>query len=196
MPTIQATKTESLKKNKGFDLDVIEDYRSRIITSGNSFVLEQSDDNSDECAHFYFIGLHEGSEVIYDSVIYTLRLEHESELLEVAEHRAAKRFPNYKKISYDEDENGNLEALDDQEEEIGLYLAEVIMELEENDEIKVREHVTKDLYVDFGIAIDIALHVETITPKVINKFIEDFNSKRLKLDTTLYSFQTKSDEAL
>ena len=83
----------------------------------------------DEYAHFYFIGKFEGKDVIYDTAIYTLRLHHESELYEIAEHRAAQHFPEYKKITYEEDENGNLATLDPLEEEIGLYMAEVIMTL-------------------------------------------------------------------
>jgi hypothetical protein len=61
--------------------------------------------------------------------------------MKFAEHRAAKHFPEYKKINYEEDENGNLAALDPLEEEIGLYMAEVIMTLEEEESVKVKEHV-------------------------------------------------------
>src|SRR5690606_2611102 len=124
--------------------------------------------------------------VIYDAVMYTLRMQHESELFEIAEHRAAQHFPDYKKITYEEDENGNLEALDDVEEKIGLFMAEVIMELEEDGQIKVKEHVDMDRHVDFGIALDIGLHVDTISPAVIEKFIKDFNADILELDPTLY----------
>ena len=48
----------------------------------------EEDEHNDEYTHFYFIGLYEGREVIYDTVMYTLRLQHESELFEIAEHRA------------------------------------------------------------------------------------------------------------
>src|SRR5690606_28074787 len=132
--------------------------------------------------------------VIYDAVMYTLRMQHESELFEIAEHRAAQHFPDYKKITYEEDENGNLETLDDVEEKIGLFMAEVIMELEEDGQVKVKEHVDQDKNVDFGIALDIGLHVEKITPAVIEKFIRDFNEDALDLDPTLYTFQTNSAE--
>ena len=114
-------------ENKGFDPQVIEEYRSRINSSGHTFILDDSDEHSDEYVHFYFIGKADGKEVIYDSVMYTLRLQHESEMYEIAEHRAAQHFPEYKKITYDEDENGNLEALVPLVEEIGLFMAEVIM---------------------------------------------------------------------
>ena len=177
--------------NKGYDPLVIEEYRKRMLSQGKNWLSDDDDENSDEYVHFYFIGLYEGKEVIYDSVMYTLRLQHESELFEIAEHRAAKHFPEYKKISYEEDENGNLENLDPLEEEIGLYMAEVIMELEEEEAVKVKEHVDMDPHTDFGVALDIGLHLEKITEKNIEKFIADFNEDTIRLDETLYSFQTQ-----
>jgi hypothetical protein len=155
------------------------------------FLLDDEDESSDEYCHFYFIGLFEGKEVIYDTVMYTLRLQHESELFEIAEHRAAKHFPQYKKIKYDEDENGNLETLDPLEEEIGLFMAEVIVELEEEEAVKVKEHVDLDPHADFGVVLDVGLQLEKIDTKDIEKFIKDFNEDNLRLDDTLYSFQTQ-----
>jgi len=185
----------TLDENKGFDIDVIRDYSLRMKALGLEYVLEEEDESTDEYVHFYFIGKFEGKDVIYDTAIYTLRLHHESELYEIAEHRAAKHFPEYKKINYEEDENGNLAALDPLEEEIGLYMAEVIMTLEEEESVKVKEHVDLDSNTDFGISLDVGLHVEKITPKVIEKFIKDFNEDNLRLDDTLYSFQTQDQEA-
>ena len=185
------------EENKGFDPKVIEEYKARMKAKGMSYVLDEEDETTDEYAHFYFIGKFEGKETIYDAVIYTLRLQHESELFEIAEHRAAQHFPQYKKITYDEDENGNLETLDPLEEEIGLFMAEVIVELEEEDSVKVKEHVDADENTDFGVALDVGLHVEAVIPKIIEKFIRDFNEDTLKLDDTLFSFQTQDqDEAL
>jgi len=182
--------------NKGFEPEMINDYKRRMEALGLNFLADESDENSDEFLHFYFVGHHDdGREVVFDAVMYTLRLQHESEMFEIAEHRAAQHFPNYKKINYEEDENGNLAALNDQEEEIGLFMAEVIMELEEEEAVRVSEHVEMDVHVDFGIALDIGLHVEKITSSVIEKFIHDFNTDSLQLDTTLYSFQTKGEEA-
>lgn len=181
--------------NKGFSDEVIAEYTRKMNALGQSYLVDDSDENSDEYFHFYFIGKYDGKDVVYDAVMYTLRLQHESEMFEIAEHRAAKHFPNYKKITYEEDENGNLEALDDQEEEIGLFMAEVIMELEEDETVKVKEHVDFDTRVDFGVALDIGLHIEKITPDFIEKFIRDFTNDTLVLDETLYSFQTKGEEA-
>ncbi len=89
---------------------LVDEMKARINSSGKTFLLvdEETEENSEEYAHFNFIGKHEGKEVVFDAVMYTLRLQHESELFEIAEHRAAKHFPQYKKINYEEDENGNM----------------------------------------------------------------------------------------
>src|SRR6187549_1654441 len=116
--------------NKGYDQGVIQDYKKRMDAYGRAYIVDENDDdNNEEYLHFYFIGKSEsGLDVIYDAVMYTLRMQHESEMFEIAEHRAANHFPDYKKIAYEEDENGDLSTLDSREEEIGLYMAEVIME--------------------------------------------------------------------
>lgn len=175
----------------------LEDIKAKIQSSGKTFVVvdEETDENSEEYAHFNFIGNYEGKEVVFDAVMYTLRLQHESELFEIAEHRAAKHFPQYKKINYQEDENGNMEALDDLEEEIGLFMAEVIMELEEEGHIKVKEHVDVDPYGDFEVGLDIGLNLESLSDKVIEKFITEFTQNSLQLDDTLYTFQTHNQVA-
>ena len=181
--------------NTGFSPEVVQDYRRRMKALGRPFLVDEEDENSDEYFHFYFVGDHEGKDVVFDAVMYTLRLQHESEMFEIAEHRAAQHFPNYRKINYEEDENGNLSTLDDEEEEIGLFMAEVILELEEEETVKVKEHVDLDTHVDFGVALDIGLHMEKITPAAIENFIDQFTNDALKLDETLYSFQTKGEEA-
>lgn len=180
-----------MKENMGFDPRTIEEYKNRITVFGKPYLEDEEDERTEEYAHFYFIGMFEGREVIYDTVMYTLRLQHESELFEIAEHRAARHFPEYRKITYEEDENGNLVALDPLEEEIGLYIAEVIMELEEEETVKVKEHVDLDVNTDFGVSLDVGLHREKITSAEIEQFIRDFNEDTLNLDENLYSFQTQ-----
>lgn len=185
---------QTAEENKGFDPEIIESYKAQMDEQRTVYLFDDEDERSDEYVHFFFIGKFEGRDVIYDAVMYTLRLHHESEMYEIAEHRAAQHFPQFKKITYEEDENGNLEALDPLEEEIGLYMAEVIMELEEDEAVKVKEHVSVDKNVEFGISLDIGLHVEKISTQVIEKFIKDYNEDTLKLDPTLYSFQTEDEE--
>ncbi|WP_421987910.1 hypothetical protein [Roseivirga sp.] len=182
-----------METNSGFDPAEIQKMKAEI-GSDQSYVVIESEDNSDDFMNFYFIGKHEGKEVIYDAALYTLRLQHSSEIHEMAEHKVAQKFPEFKKISYEEDENGDIEPLDDLEEEIGLYLTEVMDELEEEDAIKVSEHIDVDEHIDFGIGLDVGLNLEKVTQESIEKFIKDFNAGTVKLDETLYSFQFDHDE--
>jgi hypothetical protein len=181
-------------KNNDENIERIAQIKSEIEKLDSNFKFINPKDNSDEYVNFYFMGMHEGKEVVYDAVMYTLRLHHNSELYEMAEHRAAKRFPEFKKISYEEDENGDLRLLDDNEEEIGLFMAETIMELEEEGEVKVREHADMDAHLDFGIGLDIGLNVDEITPEVISSFVVKFNEDDLQLDETMYSFESEDYE--
>ncbi len=104
--------------NSGYDLEVIKDYKKRIALSDKSYLLDEVDEQTDEYVHFYFIGKDNEDEVIYDCILYTLRFQHESELFDIAEHKAAQHFPQYKKIKYEEDENGDLK--DEEELDGGL----------------------------------------------------------------------------
>lgn len=182
------------QQNKGFDPDVISDYRERMKKAGKNYLLSGSEDNGPEFKNFYFIGMFEGREVIYDAALYTLRLHHNSELYELAEHRAANHFPEFKRIRYREDENGDLQALDDLEEEIGLYMAEVMMELEAEEDIRVSEFVEIDPHLNFGIGLDAALNLDRIDDKVITRFVKQFNDDSLQLDQTSYTFHTEDEE--
>ena len=65
------------------------------------------------------------------------------------------------------------------------------MELEEDESVKVQEHVDLDTNTDFGVALDVGLQREKITNGDIEKFIRDFNEDTLQLDENLYSFQTQ-----
>src|SRR5690606_19308164 len=180
--------------NEGFSPESIEALKQELLASGKSYKIIPSDDNSEEFVNFYFIGRYEGKEVIYDAALYTLRLHHSSEVYELAEHKAAQRFPNFKGIHYEEDENGNLKPLSGDEEEIGLYITEIIMELEEEEEVKVQEFIDIDTNHDYGVGLDAALNVEFIDEQTIAKFVKEFNDDTIKLDDTLYAYQSEEEE--
>jgi hypothetical protein len=180
--------------NPGFDSINIENLKAELKKLGKNFKIIPDDENSDEFVNFYFIGMHEGREVIYDAALYTLRLHHASEVYELAEHEAAKKFPNFKGINYEEDENGNMKPLSSEEEEIGWFITEIIMEIEEEETVKVQEFIDIDTNHDYGIGLDAGLNVESISEKTISKFVQEFNEDTLVLDDTLYSFQTEEDE--
>lgn len=177
--------------NDGFDPEIIKDYKSQMNNDG--YMVIESEDNGEEYVNFMFVGDYKGRQVIYDAVIYTLRLNHHSDMYEIAEKRTAESFPEFNSMTYSVDENGDLNELSDKEEEIGLYMTELILELEEEGEIKVKEHVEMDTSLDFGVGLDVGLNVQEVTSEVITKFIKEFNSDDIKLDGTLYSFEM--DEA-
>jgi len=183
-------------KNKGFDPGEIATLQERVDAGGLSYIFDDKEEHTPEYAHFYFIGIWEGLPVIYDTVMYTLRLHHNSEVYEIAEQKAAIKFPEFKSISYDEDKNGDMKSLDDLDEKIGLYMAEVIMDLEADESIKVQEHVELDKNIDFGIGLDVGLNREEIGDEVINDFIVKFNEDTLELDKTLYSFELEDEEII
>ncbi|WP_209328812.1 hypothetical protein [Lunatimonas salinarum] len=180
--------------NKGFDPETIAVLKEELTSAGKTFKIVPSEDNSEEFVNFYFLGVYEGKEVIYDAALYTLRLHHASELYEIAEHEAAKKFPNFKGIHYEEDENGNLKPLKNEEEEIGWFITEMIMEMEEDETVKVQEFVDLDTHHDFGIGLDAALNIEAIDETVIADFVRDFNNDTITLDETFYSFQSEEEE--
>ncbi len=165
-----------------------EGLRRKIQSSGTGYYLDPEDESTDEYVHFYFIGKHDGKEVVFDCILYTLRFHYESELMELVEQRVIEKFPEYKTMI------NNEEVPTEREEEIGMYMAEVILELEEDEAIKVTEHVDLDTTHPVGIGLAVGLQVEKITPETLGKFIKDFNSDTLELDETLYSFSTAAED--
>ena len=180
-------------KKMVFESEVLQNFKKKL--KGSLFCEVEEDENSDEYRHVQFVGQYEGLEVIYDAIIYTLRFQHELELYEMAEHEAAKHFPDYKKLNYEEDENGNLKALDSEEEAIGLYMAEVIIDLQEEEVVKVKEHIDYDLSEENAIGLGVGLHRESISAKTIEEFIAQFNSGKVMLDDTWYTFHQEEESA-
>ena len=180
--------------NPGFDPQTIAQLKKELQESGMSFKIIPDEENSEEYVNFYFLGTYEGKEVIFDTALYTLRLHHASEVYELAEHEAAKKFPNFKAINYEEDENGNMKPLTPEEEEIGWFITELIMEMEEEETVKVQEFLDIDTHHDYGIGLDVSLNVDEIEEQVIAKFIQEFNDDTLTLDDTLYSFMTEDED--
>ncbi len=183
-----------LLSNPGFDLETISELKEELRNSGKNYKIIPDDENSDEFVNFYFIGMYEGKEVIFDAALYTLRLHHAGEVYELAEHKAAQKFPNFKGINYEEDENGNMKPLTPEEEEIGWFITEIIMEIEEEESVKVQEFIDLDTKHDYGIGMDAALNVDSIDDVLITKFIREFNEDTLILDDTMYAFQSEEED--
>jgi hypothetical protein len=180
--------------NPGYDPSEIQKIKETCRSQNQSYILNEEEPQGDEFAHFLFTGTYEGREVIFDSVLYTLRLHHSSVLYEMAEDKTAEHFPEYKRWDFEEDVNGELTLPEGLDEEAENFKAEVMAELEETDAVQVKEYVNIDTDFDYGVALEACLHVEEVTSEVIEKFVNDFKSNNLVLDTTLYSFKHEEEE--
>ncbi len=153
--------------------------------------IDADEEENDEHAHVQFIGVANNREVVYDALIYTLRLHHATKVYDMALERVQKQIPGY--VSPDE---RTIDAEDDEEkdEEAELLLTEYIEEIEEDEELKVSEHVEVDHDFDYGIGLEVGLNRDEITEKIIDDFIAHFNAGRVKLDKGVYSFKSSEEE--
>ena len=181
--------------NPGFDPEEIAQLRRECKAERSNFIYVadefEDEDENNEHAHIQFIGLYKEAEVIYDALIYTLRLHHSTLVYDAALERLKKEMPNY--VSPDERPE-NYKIDEEQEDEAELLLTEFIEEIEENEEITVREHVELDATFEYGIGLEVGLNKTEINEKVINDFISVFNAGRVQLDPTLYAFAGSEDE--
>ena len=180
--------------NPGLNPETISKLKKELQEIGALFKIIPDEENSEEFVNFYFVGHYEGKEVIYDTALYTLRLHHASEVYDLAEQEAVKKFPKFRSIDYEEDENGNMKPLTPEEEEIGWFITELIMEMEEEETVKVQEFLDIDTHHEYGIGLDASLNIDEINEQVIIKFIQEFNNDSLILDDTLYSFITEDED--
>lgn len=167
--------------NVGYNPENISQIKQAAAHAGFSFVLNDQQEQDDQSAYFFFVGKNDGKEVIFDTFIYTLRAEYELQLYELAESRLQEKFPNLKNVE---------DATEDQLN----YLDMIVDDIEQEDEITVVEFINIDEAVDFGVSIDVCLNVETITPEIIEKFVQDFNADKLDLSDEEYSFSPYSGE--
>ena len=182
--------------NPGFDPEEIAQLKRECKAERLNFVyvsdeFEDEEQENNEHAHVQFVGYYKEKEVVYDALIYTLRLHHSTLVYDAALERLKKIMPEY--VSPDE----RLEDDDsdpDKDEEAEMLLTEFIEEIEENEEITVREHVETDDQFEYGIGLEVGLNKTEINDKVINDFIIRFNSGRLQLDSTLYSYSGSEEE--
>lgn len=176
--------------NKGFEKEEIEKLKAECAEEGQTYVFVEDEDDLDdsgEFVHFQFVGKKDGKEVIYDALMYTLHMHYNSLLYEEAEKKVMKVHKNY--VPYDE--RTEKYKVDEDAEQL---LEEFMEEMEEEETVKVAEFLEIDEEFEFGIGLEVALNVEEITPDTIADFITNFNSDKLKLDKTLYSFKNDIED--
>jgi hypothetical protein len=182
--------------NPGFDPEEIAQLKRECKAERLNFVyvtdeFEDEEEENNEHAHVQFVGFYKDKEVVYDALIYTLRLHHSTLVYDAALERLKLQMPDY--IS--PDERSETDVVDfDKDEEAEILLTEFIEEIEENEEISVREHVEVDDKFDYGIGLEVGLNKTEINEKVINDFIIRYNSGRLQLDPNVYSFSTEDED--
>lgn len=182
--------------NPGFDPEEIAQLKKECRAEGMNFIyvedeFEEEEGDNNEHAHVQFIGYHNSREVVYDAFIYTLRLHHSSLVYDLALERLQSQMPDY----IVPEERSITDVVDPEvDEEAELLLTEYIEEIEENEEIKVSEHVEIDTEFEYGIGLEVGLNKTEITEKVINDFIAHFNAGRLNLDKNMYSFVSDEED--
>ena len=80
------------------------------------------------------------------------------------------------------------------DDEVELYITELIEEIEENEEVKLSEHLEIDEEFDFGIGLDVCLNVDEVNDQVVTKFVNEYLAGTIKLDQTMYSFKTDYED--
>ena len=185
-----------MAKNPGFDPEEIEQLKRECKAEKLNFVfvsdeLEEDEDENNEHAHIQFVGWYKDKEVIFDALIYTLRLHHSTLVYDAALERLKVDMPDY--VSPDEREDDD-DYDEDQDEEAEILLTEFIEEIEENEEIKVKEHVEMDTTFEYGIGLEVGLNKTEINNKVISEFIIAYNAGRVQLDSTMFSFTSEEED--
>jgi len=171
--------------NPGLDPAEIESFKQELGTK--PYLLNEDEPNNDQVMHFYFMGVYEGQEAIYDAVAYTLMLSYDSKVYETAETQAQEQYPDFVPATVNEETGEEIEAIG-LTEEIEEFIAERMLAIEEEDEIKVSESLSLDIEFGYGIGLEVALNQPAITPEVIEGFVKNYTAGTLVLDTTLYSF--------
>ena len=182
-------------KNEGYEPAEIEMLQDECRAAKASFVYveedEDEDEEADEIVHIQFVGKYKNESVIYDAVVYTLRLHHGSLVYEQAIEQVQKLYPTYKSI---EERDENYKMAPKIQEEADELLTELMEAIEEDEEVKVKEHIDIETDFEYGVSLDVCLNVPAITDEVIEGFIRSFNDGTLRLDTTLYSFSSSEED--
>jgi hypothetical protein len=181
--------------NPGFSPEEIQQLKDLCAAENRSFIYVEDEDFPEmdlkEMVHVQFVGQFKQQEVIYDAIISTLQLHYSSQLYEAAEKEVMEQFPKYVPL---ENRDDNYQSDPELDEEVEMIILEIIEELEENEEIKVAEFIELDENFEFGISLEAALMVPSLEEDIIHTFIHDFNSGKLSLDPSLYSFNSEDEE--
>ena len=169
--------------NPGFSSQEIEKIKAACAKAKRSYVLQEEDTFEDGFAQFFFVGTHEGKPVVFDAFLYLLEMEYFENLINDAIAATKETYPKFKNADFEELTGEHIEIME-----------QVAEELAKDEQYDVCEFIDIDTETEFGVAIDVCLNVPEVTHEVIEKFVKDFTSNKLKLDPTFYSFSVDFDD--
>lgn len=167
--------------NIGFNPEEIAQLRAECLKEGKPYVLVEDEEDfaeTGQAVHFQFVGLKHDQEVIYDVLMTTLEMEYQLELYDTAVEEISEEL----KVNNISDEK-----------KIEQMLEETMNLLEEEEVVKVSEHLNVDPDFEYGIGIEYVKNIPVITDKEIRLFIQEYSEGKIKLDKTLYSFESENE---
>ena len=168
--------------NKGLEQSEVARVKKRCEEAGRNFIYNTDEERDENFAHFFFVGQHEGEEVVFNGFMYSLEMEYISTLYDEAQSILIERVPEFKE-----------EDFESESAEVLAQIESVVAELEDSGEIQVQEFVEVDSSVEYGIGINVCLNLLEITDEDISAFVKGYTEDTLKLDTTSYSFDFDED---
>ena len=163
--------------NKGLENKEVERIKALCKKEGKNFIYNTEEERDENFAHFFFVGEHEGKEVVFNGFMFSLEMEYISSLYDAAQEVLLERMPNLTEDDLDTDSI-----------EIVGQLEDIVAEIEDAGEIQVQEFVELDESVDYGIGINVCLNLLEVTDQDIEDFVDQINKDELELDPTAYSF--------
>lgn len=163
--------------NKGLEQSEVARIKKLCEESGRNFVYNTDEERDENFTHFFFVGDHEGKEVVFNGFMYSLEMEYISTLYDEAQAVLIERIPDLKE-----------EDLESESDELLGQLESVVAELEDSGEVQVQEFVEIDESVEYGVGVNVCLNLLDITDEDITAFVKAYKEDKLELDTTSYSF--------
>ena len=165
-----------------FKYESVAQLKTLLTKQAKSWIFEETEEGNTSFAQFYFIGTHEGKEVIFNAVLSQLELHFHGLLSDMAEEKLLSLYPKYKGLYADVQE----EMSEEMSEEIEEKRNELMKQLEH--ETKVTEFVEVTVENPVNISLYACLNLPEITPKSIDNFVKHYVEKTFKADETAYSF--------
>ncbi len=166
--------------------EYIEKIRTQCAKIKKPFVFNPEEDKDEELqtASILFITKKNNKEYLVDAFVMTSHFQYHMEIMDEAERLLIKKFPKLAGKDY-------LDFSEEQQEELDNLMDEIY----ENESVHVQEFITDELdeNEDF-IEMEVGLNREELTEAVLEKLVNDYNSKTLKLDDTALSFTEEFEE--